>query len=166
MTPRGGDPGKLRHRCRNPRCKMKLREPIDNLRSAFCCRGCHATFYRKRCLVCEGSFERVRDDQRTCGRRKCKGEFRRHRVRFWGKWLPNHPTVPGETLSAPQKPIKPGTKRRVEGRGAWRNSHSPIRAPAYVLDIEVFDRRWEAATSSDGIEIEVARLPNRALVSS
>jgi hypothetical protein len=154
-----GSNGKLRHHCRNPRCRMKLREPTDNLRSAFCCRGCHATFYRKRCLVCEAPFERVREDQRTCGRRKCKGEFRRHSVRVWGKWLP----VPGETLSAPQNPIKPGTKTRAESRRGY--SSSPIHGPACVLDIEVFDRRWETATSSDGIEIEVARLRNRALVS-
>ena len=160
-----GPNGKLRHHCRNPHCRMKLREPTDNLRSAFCCRGCHASYYRKRCLVCEGPFERVRDDQRTCGRRKCKGEFRRHSVRFWGEWLPN-PQIPGETLSAPQNPIKPGIKTHVEGRRGWRNSSSPIHAPACVLDIEVFDRRWEAATSSGGIEIEVARLRSRALVSS
>jgi hypothetical protein len=165
MTPRGGDPRKLRHRCCNPRWRMKLREPTDNLRSAFCCRGCHASYYRERCLVCEGSFERVREDQRTCGRRKCKGEFRRHRVRFWGKWLPNHPTVPGETLSAPKTPIKPATKTRIAERRGWRNSPSPIHAPAYILDIEVFGRCWEAATSSDDIEIEVARLRHRALVS-
>ena len=157
-----GPNGKLRHHCRNPHCRMKPREPANNLRSAFCCRGCHAIYYRKRCLVCEGPFERVRDDQRTCGRRKCKGEFRRHRVRFWGKWLP----VPGETLSSPQNPIKPGIKTRIEGDRGWRNSPSPIHAPACVLDIEVFDRPWEAATSSDGIEIEVARLRSRALVSS
>jgi len=156
-----GPNGKLRHRCRNPRCRMKLREPTDNLRSAFCCRGCHATYYRKRCLVCEGPFERVREDQHTCGRRKCKGEFRRHRVRLWGKWLP----VAGETLSASQNPIKPGTKTRIAARRGWRNSPSPIHAPAYILDIEVFGRRWENATSSDGIEIEVARLRSRALVS-
>ena len=162
----GVDAGKLRHRCRNPRCRMKLREPTDNVRSAFCCRGCHASYYRKRCLVCEGPFERVRDDQHTCGGLKCKGEFRRHRVRFWGKWLPNHPTVPGQSLSPPKTPIKPGIKTRIEGDRGWRYSPSHIHAPACVLDIEVFDRRWEAATSSDGIDIEVARLRNRALVLS
>jgi hypothetical protein len=71
-----------------------------------------------------------------------------------------------ETLSAPQNPIKPGIKTRIEGDRARRYSLSRIHGPAHVLDIEVFDRPWEAATSSDGIEIEVARLRNRVLVSS
>ena len=159
-----GPNGKLRHYCRNPHCRGKLKEPVDNPRNAFCCRRCHATFYRKRCLVCEKPFKRVREDQRTCGRSKCKGEFRRHSVRFWGEWLPN-PQIPGETLSAPQNPIKSGIKTRIEGDRGWRNSSSPIHAPACVLDIEVFDRPCEAATTSDGIEIEVARLRSRALVS-
>ena len=33
--------GELRHRCRNPRCRMKLPTPIDNLHRAFCTRGCY-----------------------------------------------------------------------------------------------------------------------------
>jgi hypothetical protein len=82
-------------------------------------------------------------------------------VRVWGKWLP----VLEETLSVTKPSIKPDTKTRPKGRRAWRNSPSPIHAPAYVLDIEVFDRTWEAVTSSDGVEIEVAQLRNRALVS-
>jgi hypothetical protein len=38
----------LRHYCRNPRCRSKLPNPIANPREAFCARGCHGSFYRKR----------------------------------------------------------------------------------------------------------------------
>src|SRR6516225_7835340 len=44
----------LRHYCRNPRCRSKLPQPVANPREAFCARGCHSSFYLKRCLVCEG----------------------------------------------------------------------------------------------------------------
>jgi hypothetical protein len=49
----------LRHYCRNPRCKMKLAEPVSNDHHAFCTPGCHTQFYRKRCLVCERPFAEV-----------------------------------------------------------------------------------------------------------
>jgi hypothetical protein len=35
----------LRHRCRNPRCKLKLSAPVENEHHAFCCRGCYVSFY-------------------------------------------------------------------------------------------------------------------------
>src|SRR5437764_800421 len=43
----------LRHYCRNPRCRSKLPSPASDPRKAFCTRGCHSSFYLKRCLVCE-----------------------------------------------------------------------------------------------------------------
>jgi hypothetical protein len=43
----------LRHYCRNPRCRSKLPSPTDNHHRAFCCKGCHSSFYLKRCIVCE-----------------------------------------------------------------------------------------------------------------
>jgi hypothetical protein len=42
-----------RQLCRNPRCRVKLKQPEANPRSAFCSRGCHASFYRRRCMACE-----------------------------------------------------------------------------------------------------------------
>jgi len=36
----------LRHYCRNPRCRSKLPDPVENTREAFCCRGCYRQFYR------------------------------------------------------------------------------------------------------------------------
>src|SRR5262249_59867357 len=47
------DAAALRHRCRNPRCRMKLSAPTENEHRAFCTRGCYEQFYRSRCRVCE-----------------------------------------------------------------------------------------------------------------
>jgi hypothetical protein len=41
----------LRHYCRNPRCQSKLPTPVFNSREAFCTKGCHSSFYRRRCLI-------------------------------------------------------------------------------------------------------------------
>src|SRR5262245_30501981 len=69
---------KTRHYCRNPRCRMKLPAPVENEHHAFCCRGCHSSFYRSRCLVCEDQMKRKRSDQRIkSGHGKCSAEYRR-----------------------------------------------------------------------------------------
>jgi hypothetical protein len=68
----------LRHRCRNPRCRMKLPAPVENEHHAFCCRGCHSSFYRPRCLVCEEPMRRKRERQRLkSGHRRCEAEYRK-----------------------------------------------------------------------------------------
>ena len=70
-----------RRLCRNPRCRMKLKQPEANPRSAFCSRGCYASFYRKRCMACEQPMRRRSENQLLCGRRKCRTEMdalRRH----------------------------------------------------------------------------------------
>ena len=61
---------------RNPKCRSKLPKPVSNERDAFCARGCHTAFYRKRCLVCEGPIERSRDDQKICRKAKCRSAWR------------------------------------------------------------------------------------------
>ena len=67
-----------RHFCRNPRCRMKLPAPVENLHKAFCTRGCHSSFYLSRCLVCEDRMIRKRSDQRfKSGHGKCKAEYQR-----------------------------------------------------------------------------------------
>jgi hypothetical protein len=67
-----------RHFCRNPRCRMKLPAPVENLHKAFCTRGCHSSFYLRRCLVCEDRMIRKRSDQRfKSGHGKCEAEYRR-----------------------------------------------------------------------------------------
>src|SRR5262245_48635524 len=47
-----------------------------------------------------------------------------------------------------------------------RQSTIPILGPAAVLASELFDRKWRPAVSSGGVVVEVARLRQRALVTS
>ena len=73
----------LRHRCRNPRCRMKLTAPVVNPHKAFCTRGCHSSFYLKRCVVCEndkpaGSTAR----RKLCRRPKCEGRYRKNSAHY------------------------------------------------------------------------------------
>jgi hypothetical protein len=73
----------LRHRCRNTRCRMKLTAPVVNPHKAFCTRGCHSSFYLKRCLVCEndkpaGSTAR----RKLCRRPKCEGRYRKNNAHY------------------------------------------------------------------------------------
>jgi hypothetical protein len=66
----------LRHRCRNPRCRMKLAMPVANQHRAFCTPGCHSSFYLKRCLVCENDKPARSTARRMlCRRPKCKARY-------------------------------------------------------------------------------------------
>jgi hypothetical protein len=83
----------LRHHCRYDR--VKLSEPTDNPRRAFCCRGCFNSFYRSRCVVCEEPIRRKNEQQKTCISRKCKAEIRRFPLAYsWSKepGIGNHPS--------------------------------------------------------------------------
>jgi hypothetical protein len=52
----------LRRMCRNPRCRCKLAQPVDNEHHGFCSPGCHAGFYRKHCLVCEQPIQQPKGE--------------------------------------------------------------------------------------------------------
>jgi hypothetical protein len=84
----------LRHRCRNPHCRSKLKEPVANPRDAFCARGCYESFHLRRCRVCEKPLEakyrkvkpkndgghiryvKVESSSPTCGATDCKRRWR------------------------------------------------------------------------------------------
>jgi hypothetical protein len=84
----------MRHRCRNLRCRSRLKAPVSNPREAFCVRGCHTQFYRKRCIVCEKDLEqkyrklkpkeaggavkfiKVPNPSPVCGSSECKRRWR------------------------------------------------------------------------------------------
>ena len=68
----------LRHRCRNPRCRMKLKAPVDNPHKAFCTKGCYDSFYLKRCVVCEKEKPSGRSDRKFCRRPKCRTEYHKN----------------------------------------------------------------------------------------
>src|SRR6516165_1675905 len=69
--------GIARKRCRNPRCRSKLPTPVENEHHAFCTPGCHTSFYRSRCLVCEEPIRRKNERQRFgSGHKTCEQEYR------------------------------------------------------------------------------------------
>jgi hypothetical protein len=103
----------VRHYCRNPRCRSKLSDPVENTREAFCCRGCYRQFYRSRCLMCEAAVERKTGNQRLCGRQKCKNAFR---TSGWlGRYFEGSKGVgPQDVILDARNPIKPGISLPVE----------------------------------------------------
>jgi hypothetical protein len=104
-----------RHYCRNTHCRAKLAAPVDNEHHAFCTSGCHAVFYRYRCLVCEDAMRRQRDDQRfKNGHKTYQNEYRRfpHVFDYPGVNL-GHPT--GVAMSASQTLDSSGSKVAVGG---------------------------------------------------
>jgi hypothetical protein len=95
-----------RHYCRNPKCRSKLPKPVSNEREAFCARGCHTAFYRKRCLVCEGPMERKTENQLICGKRRCRNALQGglNGGRYHGS---------SSVISPLKTSIKPGVKSGV-----------------------------------------------------
>jgi hypothetical protein len=78
---------RLRHRCRNPRCQSKLPTPVANPREAFCTKGCRSSFYRKRCVICEGEMARKTGNQLVCGKRRCRNALQAQKA--LGRYLPS-----------------------------------------------------------------------------
>jgi hypothetical protein len=104
-----------RHYCRNLKCRSRLPAPIENVRKAFCCRGCHSAFYRTRCLVCEkdtgsnpltGEKRKRLGHRKFCGR-KCKAEARQFpHVYAWG--LPGYVRCAISSSSCDKMGLKTG----------------------------------------------------------
>jgi hypothetical protein len=106
-----------RHYCRNPRCRLKLPEPVSNEREAFCCQGCHTNFYRTRCRICEAPLEQPQrgGTRLICKRAKCRSAWRA------GLGLGRYPTLNGAE-SIPEVPVNKGPKVAVSDDRArpWR----------------------------------------------
>jgi hypothetical protein len=98
-------PAHLRQRCRNPQCRTKLPAPVGNSRGAFCSSGCHASFFRTRCRVCEESIEQpTRGGVRfTCNKAKCKRAWRA------GFGPGRYPTL-NHANSIQERPVNKGPK--------------------------------------------------------
>jgi hypothetical protein len=113
-----------RKRCRNPKCRMKLTTPVVNEREAFCSRGCHSAFYRKRCLVCGEPMEHKTERQLICGKRKCKNALAAHfdGGRYHTPSAPIHPL---------KKSIKSGIKSGHVGDRPWRVVAGGLTAAQY-----------------------------------
>jgi hypothetical protein len=81
--------------CRHRKCRTKLKAPASNPREAFCSRGCHTSFYLKRCLVCEGPLQRRNKTQWVCRKARCRSAWRA-RAGF-GRYTPSR------SVSSPAK---------------------------------------------------------------
>jgi hypothetical protein len=103
----------LRHCCRHPRCRSKLPTPVSNPREAFCTKGCHSSFYRKRCLICEAEMERKTERQLICGKRRCRNGLKaRLSLR---RYVPS-----SDGVSPLKSPTKIGIKSGVTNDRRWR----------------------------------------------
>jgi len=102
----------VRQRCRNPRCRSKLPASVSNPREAFCTRGCHNSFYRHRCLICERPIEQPKRGKRLiCKKAKCRSALRsnsflgRYGTSFAAKSISNKADFIG--VKEPLKPHRP-----------------------------------------------------------
>ena len=147
----------LRHLCRNPRCRSKLKAPVENLREAFCARGCHTQFYRKRCIVCEQPMERKRELQQLCKRPKCKSQFavlKKHSL--LGRYHPS-----SHVLDASRNPTKPDTFwRRMAGPPADVRLAAIGAEDALKKADKVNRQHWLKAASTASIQKNIVGGPD------
>jgi hypothetical protein len=109
----------LRRRCRNARCGMRLREPTDNARIAFCCRNCREIFYRNRCAVCESHLPPGPSNRTVCWRAKCRAELRKFPLTYRTT----------KDVERPRRSAdKTGTKSGPKAGRAWRVVAGPVPA--------------------------------------
>jgi hypothetical protein len=104
--------------CRHRICRTKLKKPVSNRREAFCSRGCHTSFYLKRCLVCEGPLQRRNKTQRVCRKARCRNAWRAKAS--FGRYSPcNAVSLASKTRNSI------GSKRAPKPDLAWRQIAGP-----------------------------------------
>jgi|SRR5262245_23993199 len=142
----------LRHRCRNPGCRSKLAAPVADAHQAFCCRACHASFYRTRCAVCKrdittdpmtGEPRSRSAHRRYCGR-KCRAAARFLRGPLGG--------YGGE---------RSDFKKSSEIKGVFAPQTRPSllskELREAIAEIEIFGgREWRPVVSSGGVACGVS----------
>jgi len=117
----------LRHYCRNPKCRTKLKQPVANSHKAFCCRGCHESFHLKRCLVCEAEKPpRSTERRKLCRRPKCQARYRQNRslYAFSGSGT-------GHTANGVRNLDKSGVQTGTLSDRPWRIAAGRITAGQY-----------------------------------
>jgi hypothetical protein len=113
----------LRHYCRNPRCRSKLPSPVSNAREAFCTKGCHSSFYFKRCVACEAPFTKRRANQEVCWKARCRRAFREAKERF--RYYPT-----SAAFEASKSPDSIGSKPPPASDRPWRVVAGPEPSPS------------------------------------
>ena len=130
---------------------------MRNPHKAFCTRGCHSSFYLKRCLVCEndkpaGSTAR----RKLCRRPKCEGRYRKNSAHY--SFLGADTT---SAANASRNPIKSGIKSAGLDDRPWYIVAGPkITAAVYHCATLPVDpdiaARVSAANDRDRIRKEIA----------
>jgi hypothetical protein len=105
-------PDQVRHRCRNPRCATKLKEPTENPSKAFCCHGCHAAYYRGRCIVCEAKLPPGPSNREICRRTECRAELRKSPQRYRWSRIGERPQRSAHSTGL-KNGLKPGRPFRI-----------------------------------------------------
>jgi hypothetical protein len=95
----------VRHRCRNPRCGIKLAQSTTDRRRAFCCPGCFELYHRNRCVVCEAKLPAGPSNREICRRAECRAEMRKFPQTY--RWSKNGERPP---RSAHKSGLKIGTR--------------------------------------------------------
>jgi hypothetical protein len=144
----------LRHHCRNAKCRCKLPAPIANERKAFCCRGCHNHFYRRRCVVCECELPPGPANRKLCRKAACRADFRKFGHLY--NW-------PQMTRMAHHSQTGERPSKSVDSMGI-KIGHKDDRLPRSLLirnaeQTEFFGGgQWREVVSPDGVRCFVTRL--------
>jgi len=140
----------LRHRCRNPHCRMKLTAPVVNPHKAFCTRGCHSSFYLKRCLVCENEKPAgSRSDRKLCRRPKCRTQHAGNRLYFEPYGEKPVAGIIHNTLSSKEAHSTGVKSGRFGGDRPWRTV-AGFFPPRPTLNRPNAANQFHCATAPDG----------------
>jgi hypothetical protein len=142
-----------RHFCRNPRCRSKLPAPVTNGREAFCARGCHSSFYRRRCRVCEGPMTRRTERQLICGKRRCRNALR------GGQSLGRY-HISSDAIRASKTPDFIGPKVPLKpDRATLSAKRTRAELLRNAIRTEFFGGgKWREVVNPDGVRCYVTRL--------
>src|SRR5262249_54659156 len=115
------------------------------------------------CASCGREVARRARQQRFCstrckerGRTRCRKKTAVHALKIEPRYPPG---------GAPTNPLKKASNFNALQRAKTLSSKR-IFAPADVLAVEIFDRPWKPAISSNGLPISIAPLRQRTLVGS
>ena len=111
--------------CRHRKCRTKLKTPVSNPREAFSSRGCHTSFYLRRCLVCEGPLQRRNKTQKVCRKSRCRNA--------WGARAGFGRYSPSNSVGLASKTLDfIGSKRSLKPDRAWRQIAGPKLSPTQL----------------------------------
>jgi hypothetical protein len=155
----------LRHRCRNHCCRSNLPHPVEIAQRAFCCRGCHSQFYRRRCVVCESELPPGPANRKLCRKAKCRAVYRKFQHLYkWpesmrtahhsqnGERPPKSVDSTGTKISHPDDRlrrsdlIRNAQQTEFYGGGQWREVVSPDGVRCFVTRLWGKDPEPKLAT--------------------